>query len=137
GPGLCCVSRRCSITMLPHHRVITNTLITLTLMDAVRSVHAMERAWRWAVAAFAACLLITACGTGTDEDRAGNDAADTAPQAPEGAAQQEAAEDAGSDLAGEGTAESERDVITSAYAAIEVDDPEEAVGDLLSRTSDY
>lgn len=102
----------------------------------------MDRILRSLLAAAVVCMLVLACGTGTDDDRAGSDAAEAdhgaaEPQAPAQEGQQEPADQTGSDVAGEDSAQTERDVITTADASVEVDDPEEAVEDLLSRTAAY
>lgn len=100
---------------------------------------------RWFTALMFALVVLTACGSG--EDTADSDGSSQQTEAEYGSADGDAAEaaddqraqddDAGSDLAGEGAEDSERQVITTAYAAVEVDDTSEAVAELLSRTTGY
>ena len=102
----------------------------------------MEGTWRWVVAAAAVFLLIIGCGAGTDAERGADEAAEAdhgaaASDASAGDGQHDAADQAGNDPEGEASAETDRDVITTAYAAVEVDEPEAAVEELLDRTSSY
>ena len=100
---------------------------------------------RWFAALVFALVMVTSCGSGGDtadteegsqqtEDEYGSAEGDAAEAADD---QRDQDDDAGSDLAGEGSEESERQVITTAYAAVEVDDTYEAVAELLSRTSGH
>lgn len=120
---------------------MTNLPAALTPTNGVRSLHAMEGIWRWVGAAAAACLLITGCGAGTEADRSTDSAeADhgaAAPQATAEHGQEGAAEDSGSGSQAESAADTEPAVITNASAAVEVDDPEAAVQEVLDHTSSY
>lgn len=113
--------------------------VPLTGCRAVRSVHTMERVVKWFALCFFAVVVLASCGTAQD---GANDAG-----APAGdmAVEQEAADldqadyDAADspEMAEQGPEGADRQVITSAYAAVEVDDTGEAVAELVSRTTGY
>lgn len=102
----------------------------------------MGRGLKWFAALLLALLALTACsGGGGADDSSGSAGAgydsveEAAPEAADGDQAQD--DDAGADLAGDSAEDSERQVITTAYAAVEVDDTSEAVAELLSRTTGY
>lgn len=84
-----------------------------------------------------AALLLAGCNAGSSDDRAATEADYEAVdvQAEEGADAAGESSD-GSGLAGDGEAASNREVITNAYAAVEVDDTTEAVETLISQATD-
>lgn len=97
---------------------------------------------RWIAALILALLALTSC-TSADENRGaqqevdvGYDSADEAAAEAEDSAQAQA-EGPESDLAGDSGDSVERQVITTAYAAIEVGETSEAVADLLGRTTGF
>ncbi|WP_300344122.1 DUF4349 domain-containing protein [Nesterenkonia sp.] len=86
---------------------------------------------RLLAAAAAVCLLLAGCGSGADESRSDSAAGDMA--APE-VADEAAAEQESADLAGEGEPAADRQVITNAYAEVEVREASEAAEEVLSWT---
>lgn len=102
----------------------------------------MQRGLRWIAALIFALLALTACA-GADDTRGVQEPGDVDYDSTEESAADSAdsdefhAEGPESDLAGDGADSPERQVITTAYAAVEVDDTVEAVAQLLSRTTGY
>lgn len=100
----------------------------------------MGRGLRWFAVLMIALLALAACGSLAEEgsdDSVAPQGGDAAEQEAADADQAQEEDSAESDLAGEGDSEPDRQVITTAYAAVEVDDTSEAVADLLGRTTGY
>ncbi|WP_120004296.1 DUF4349 domain-containing protein [Nesterenkonia muleiensis] len=105
----------------------------------------MERGLRWFAALLLALFVLTSCGTdgetadtGDDSEAIGAESDQVEEAEPEAIDAEQAQDDeAGSGLAGDSAEAPDRQVITTAYAAVEVDDTSEAVADLLSRTTGY
>lgn len=97
---------------------------------------------RWIAGLILALLALSSC-TSADENRGAQQEVDVGyDSADEGAAEAEdsdqaQAEGPESDLAADSGDSVERQVITTAYAAIEVDETSEAVADLLGRTTGF